>query len=115
MGFYCWLCVVSHFQILREVAQLGLDSIENVRPFKNEDDDDASMMAAGYVGDDGYGEKNEALVEDDEEVKEEPKGDDKDVEEGDKGGEGVGDGGDQNSNDAGEEDSGPASTTVDDV
>ena len=49
-----------------------------------------------YVGDDGYGEKNEALVEDDEEVKDEPKGDDKDVEEGDKGGEGVGDaGGDQ--------------------
>ena len=46
-----------------------------------------------YVGDDGYGEKNEALVEEDEEVKEEPKSDDKDVEEGDKGGEGAGDGG----------------------
>ena len=46
--FYCWLCVVSHFQVLREVAQLGLDNIENVQPFKNEDDDD-SMMAAGYV------------------------------------------------------------------
>jgi len=88
--FYCWLCVVSHFQVLREVAQLGLDNIENVQPFKNEDDDDddASMMAAGYVGDDGYGEKNEALVEDDE-VKE-----DKDPEEGGEDG-GGGDGGDQ--------------------
>ena len=32
--FYCWLCVVSHFQVLREVAQLGLDNIENVQPFK---------------------------------------------------------------------------------
>ena len=49
------------------------------------------MMAAGYVGDDGYGEKNEALVEDDEEAKEEPKGD-KDAEEGG-GDEGDGDGG----------------------
>merc|ERR1719219_2887006 len=78
--FYCWLCVVSHFQVLREVAQLGLDNIENVQPFKNEDDD-ASMMAAGYVGDDGYGEKNQALVEDDEETTEEPKGDE-DAEEG---------------------------------
>jgi len=109
--FYCWLCVVSHFQVLREVAQLGLDNIENVQPFKNEDDDDDSMMAAGYVGDDGYGEKNEALVEDDE-VKE-----DKDLEEGDQGGEdgGGGDGGDQSGGDAGEKDSGPESTTVDDV
>lgn len=109
--FYCWLCVVSHFQVLREVAQLGLDNIENVQPFKNEDDDD-SMMAAGYVGDDGYGEKNEALVEDDE-VKE-----DKDLEEGDQDGEdgGGGDGGDQSGGgDAGEKDSGPESTTVDDV
>merc|ERR1712066_691232 len=107
--FYCWLCVVSHFQVLREVAQLGLDNIENVQPFKNEDDD-ASMMAAGYVGDDGYGEKNEALVEDDEEAKEEPKGD-KDAEEGGGGGEGDGDGGGDggDQNDAGEEDSGPAS------
>ena len=41
-----------------------------------------------YVGDDGYGEKNEALVEDDE-VKE-----DKDPEEGGEDG-GGGDGGDQ--------------------
>lgn len=109
--FYCWLCVVSHFQVLREVAQLGLDNIENVQPFKNEDDDDddASMMAAGYVGDDGYGEKNEALVEDDE-VKE-----DKDPEEGGEDG-GGGDGGDQSGGgDAGEKDSGPESTTVDDV
>ena len=53
------------------------------------------MMAAGYVGDDGYGEKNEALVEDDEvPMSEEPK-EDKDAEQGESGGgEGDGDGGD---------------------
>merc|ERR1719219_138676 len=120
--FYCWLCVVSHFQILREVAQLGLDSIENVQPFKNEDDDD-DMMAAGYVGGGGYGEKNGALEDDDGNIAEEEAdadvgggGDDKDVEKGEDGdgGGGDGDGGDQN-NDAGENDSGPMSTTIDDV
>jgi len=101
--FYCWLAVVSHFQILREVAQLGLDSIENVQPFKNEDDDD-DMMAAGYVGGGGYGEKNGALEDDDGNIAEEEAdaddgggGDDKDVEKGEDGdgGGGDGDGGDQ--------------------
>lgn len=33
-----WLCVVSHFQLLREVAKLGISNMEHVQPFENEDD-----------------------------------------------------------------------------
>lgn len=35
--FYLWLCVVSHFQILREVSKLGLGNMDNVHKFVNED------------------------------------------------------------------------------
>jgi len=41
---YVWLCVVSHFQILREMHKLGINSaksMENVVPFVNEDDTDS--------------------------------------------------------------------------
>lgn len=37
--FYVWLCVVSHFQLLRELDKLGLSSLEHVEPFHNEDGD----------------------------------------------------------------------------
>jgi len=122
--FYCWLCVVSHFQILREVAHLAHDNFENVQPFKNEDDG-ASMMGAGYVGDD-FGEKNEALVEDEEprEEEEAAKGD-RDAEEGNAGegdgkgggeGGGDGDGGDQDNNkDETEDNNTEDSTIVDNI
>ena len=46
--------MVSHYQILREVAKLGLDSMENVHAFKNEDESE-------------YGDGDED--EDDDEVK----------------------------------------------
>ena len=35
--FYLWLCVVSHFQILREVEKLGIGKMDNVQKFTNED------------------------------------------------------------------------------
>ena len=44
--FYCWLCVVSHFQILREVAHLAHDNFENVQPFKGS----RRMEGAIHVG-----------------------------------------------------------------
>ena len=48
--FYVWLCVVSHFQILREVSKLGLDNLDNVKPFHNEYDDSMLFAAAAAPG-----------------------------------------------------------------
>ncbi len=36
--FYLWLCVVSHFQILREVSKL-CEGLEHVQPFTNTSED----------------------------------------------------------------------------
>jgi len=46
--FYLWLCVVSHFQILREVSALGLSDLEHVKPFTNEPDNDSMLYTEEY-------------------------------------------------------------------
>lgn len=55
--FYLWLCVVSHFQILREVSALGLTNMEHVQPFHNEFDDQSVEETHQEV--DEYEEENE--------------------------------------------------------
>ena len=61
--FYLWLCVVSHFQILREVSALGLSDLEHVKPFKNEPDTESVMYTEEYPT--SYDKDKEDVIDED--------------------------------------------------
>ena len=65
--FYLWLCVVSHFQILKEVSALGLGSdLEHVKPFHNEDPDSV-LITEDYPTNYDDNDDNDGLVDKDKE------------------------------------------------